>query len=242
MADVFDTPQTGAQESSLIDELVGEGKKFATIEDLAKGKLEADSFIEQLQGENKLTREQLIELEGKTNKQATIAELIDVVKGSNKQETEEGNQPISDDILSKKIEEILGNKTVEQTRETNYKQANQAVLDKVNGDVEAAKSYVAERAKQLGTSVEKLKALGEESPVAFRELMKLDPSTGSPGVTSLAGVTPPQNTPLVIEGHKTKAYYDQLKKEIGPQKYWSDTKIQAQYLKDATALEDRFKN
>ena len=240
--DVFGTAPTGEQSSSLIEQLVGEGKKFATVEDLAKGKLEADSFIEQLQGENKLTREQLIELEGKTNKQATIAELIDVVKGSTQQGTEEGNQPLSDEILSKKIEEILGSKNEEQTRDSNFKQANQAVLDKVNGDVEAANSYVAERAKQLGTSVEKLKSLGEESPAAFRELMKLDPSTGSPGVTSIGGVTPPQDTPQVIDGHKTKAYYDHLKKEIGPQKYWSDTKIQAQYLKDATALADRFNN
>jgi len=241
MSDVFEKSPTG-QEGSLVEQLVGEGKKFATVEDLAKGKLEADSFIEQLEGENKLTREQLAAIEGQSEKQATIAELIEAVKGSNKQEVAEGNQPVSDDDLSKKIEEIIGSKNAEQTREANFKQANQAVLDKVNGDVEAAKSYVAERAKQLGTSVERLKSLGEESPAAFRELMKLDPSTGSPGVASIAGVQPPQDTPTAIEGHHTKAYYDQLKKEIGPGKYWTDTKIQAQYLKDATALGDRFNN
>lgn len=38
-------------EESPLDLLVGEGKKFRTIEDLAKGKLEADRFIEQLKSE-----------------------------------------------------------------------------------------------------------------------------------------------------------------------------------------------
>jgi len=51
--DVFST-QTGDQTSKTsLEELVGEGKKFKTVEDLAKGKLEADSFIAQLEGELK---------------------------------------------------------------------------------------------------------------------------------------------------------------------------------------------
>ena len=240
MSDDIFTSNDRNEAQSVVDTLVGEGKKYKTIEDLAKSRLEADSHIERLENENKLTREQMIELEKKADKEGTIASLIETIKSSNTQGTDEGNQPISDDDLSKKIDEILGSKTEKQTRDSNYKEATQAVLDKVNGDVEAAKSYVAERARQLGTTAEKLKALGEESPKAFKELMNVGRSTGSPGVTSIGGFKPPGDTVTIVDGHRTKAYYEAMKKEMGVSKYWSDRKLQAQYTKDAMALGDRF--
>lgn len=234
-----------AAQRSTLAELVGEGKKFATIEDLAKGKLESDQFIEQLQNENKLVREQMAELEAKKVKEHTVADLVDAVKQANKQATEEGNQPISEDRLSTMVREIMEGELEAQTRAENRSRANKAVLDKVNGDVEAARSYVAERAKELGMSVENLEVLSESSPSAFLKLIGQEPHTGS---QSTAGIHNTANTARlegtakqdVIDGHHTKHYYDKLKAELGPAKYWNDTKIQAQYLKDATALADRF--
>ena len=45
---------------------------------------------------------------------------------------------------------------------------------------------------------------------------------------------------MEVDGHRTKAYYTKLKAELGPAKYWRDTKIQGAYHKDAMALGDRF--
>jgi hypothetical protein len=42
-----------------LEALVGEGKKFKTAEDLARGKLEADNFVKQLQTELATLREDL---------------------------------------------------------------------------------------------------------------------------------------------------------------------------------------
>ena len=249
--DVF--AQTGAAESegtestvttSPLVDLVGEDKKFKTLDDLAKGKLESDKFIEQLQVELKTVREQMAELEDAASKKATVSDLVDAVKNANKKVETEGNQPISEENLKKLVTDIMEGQTEAQTRASNFKQANQSVLDKFNGDVEAARTYTAERAKQLGISVEKLRSLGEESPSAFRTLMDVKPSTGSQSVTALQesvverGANPQR--PMVIDGHRTKAYYDNLKKELGPSKYWNDTKIQGAYSKDAMALGDRF--
>ena len=234
--DVFS--QAGS-ESSALSELVGEGKKFATIEDLAKGKQEADLFIDKLEGEAKLKVEQMVELEAKAQKNHTVAELIEAVKKTN-ESTTEGNQPVSNEDLSKMVKTIMDGEHVEQTKATNRAQANKAVLDKLNGDVEAARSYVAERAKALGTTVDKLQALGEDSPSAFQKLMEIDPSTVQSGVTSLQGSQAPTDTAIVIDGHHTKAYYDALKKEMGAGKYWRDSKLQGQYHKDAMFLEERF--
>ena len=52
-------PDQGANvEGSILDALVGEGKKYANLEELAKGKAEADSFIDKLKDENSDLRKQ----------------------------------------------------------------------------------------------------------------------------------------------------------------------------------------
>jgi len=238
---VFNTP-TGGNNESALGELVGEGKKFATIEDLAKGKLEADTHIQRLEGEATLTREQIGELQKKAEKNVTLSELMETMKKANKGAEEGGNPSLDTDSLSKMVKEIMDGEHESQTKSENRRTANSAVLDKVNGDVEAARSYVAERAKQLGMSVEQVQALGEDSPSAFRTLMGIDPSTRlpQPGVTQLPGQAPPRDTATVIEGHHTKAYYDALKKEMGAVEYWTDDKLQKQYYADAFALGTRF--
>ncbi len=245
--DIFsqDKGNEGAPTDNVVAQLVGEGKKFATIEDLAKGKQEADQFIEQLQNENKLAREQLTELESRKAKEASVADLVDAVKKANEQATEEGDQPISEDRLSTMVREIMEGEHEAQTRADNRARANKAVLDKVQGDVEAAKSYVAERAKELNMSVENLETLSENSPSAFLKLIEAEPNTGSQSSTALPNAANSQTFEStikqdVIDGHHTKAYYEKLKAELGPAKYWNDSKIQGQYTKDAMALGDRF--
>ena len=246
--DVFgktDDQSEGESNDNPLLQLVGDGKKFATVDELARGKLEADQFIEQLQNENKLAREQLTELESKKAKEASVADLVDAVKNANKQATEEGNQPISEDRLSTMVREIMEGESEAQTRATNRARANKAVLDKVSGDVEAAKSYVAEKAKELNMSVDNLQALSEESPSAFLKLIGSEPNTGSQSAASLPGAANSGSFESgakqdVVDGVHTKHYYDKLKADLGPAKYWNNTKIQAQYLKDATALGDRF--
>jgi hypothetical protein len=229
-------------DQSPLAELVGEGKKFKSLEDLAVGKQEADKHIEQLEGELKLLREQMGSLEEQSNKAATVSDLVAAVRNANKPDVE-GNQPVSEEQLQEMVASIMDGRTEAQTRASNYQEANQSVLDKFNGDVEAARTYTAERAKQLHMTAAQLKALGEESPSAFKQLMDVKPSTGSqstqavPGAVQTGSMAPRMDA---IDGHHTKAYYDKLKAEIGPAKYWNDTKIQGQYMKDAVALGDRF--
>jgi hypothetical protein len=242
--DVF-TQTEGDKTGSALEQLVGEDKKFKTVEDLAKGKLQADAHIEQLEGETKLVRDKLAELEGADEKEATVAELLKAVREHQKVQGDEEGDKLSDEDLSKKIREVMQGETEAQTRAKNRGKANQAVLDKMNGDVEAARIYLAERAKQLGMSPEALAELGETSPEAFTKLVEVEQSTGSQGITGLpggadTGASLGTDKPMEIDGHKTKAYYDKLKASLTPLEYWTDPKLQGQYYKDAMALGDRF--
>jgi hypothetical protein len=238
--DVFAQTEGDVSEENPLAVLVGEDKKFKSLEDLAKGKLAADKHIEQLEGELAQIRAQMAEVEEEASKSKTVSDLVDAVKKANKPDAE-GNQPVSEQQLKEMVAQIMDGRTEAQTRASNYQAANQSVLDKFNGDVEAARTYMAERGKQLGMNTEQLKTLGETSPSAFKQLMEVQPSTGSPAVTSLPNeVNRNQGNTDVIDGHHTKAYYDRLKAELGPAKYWNDPQVQADYFKDAMALGDRF--
>jgi hypothetical protein len=246
MTDVFETPTKGEETPvTQVSDLVGEDKKFKTVEDLAKGKLEADSYIEQLKEENRIAREKLGELEGSKSKDETVSELLRAVREHQKDQQGDvkGDNQVNDEDLSERIKAIMQGETEAQTKAQNRSEANQSVLDKVGGSVEAAQAYLAERAKQLGMTVERLRELGEISPSAFAKLVDADSSTVSKGITGLTHQSSSNHQvgpQTEIDGHKTKAYYDALKKEIGPAKYWNDHKIQGQYAKDAMFLRERF--
>ena len=241
MPDMFSSDQ-GTKESTL-DSLVGDGKKFADANELAKGKQEADSFIEQLQGELKGVREDLSTLESKSEKSQTVADLIKAVQESQQQEPGDNNQ-MSEEDLSNKIKDIMQGVSDTSTKAQNLDKGKTLVLKKVNGDIEAAKVFVAERAKQLSMTTDALTALSEVSPDAFAKLIDIDPSTVTKSITTLDGTNTATldaaSPQTLVDGHNTKAYYDALKKEMGIGKYWSDTKVQNQYFKDAEALGDRF--
>lgn len=226
-----------------LEDLVGPGKKFATVEDLARGKLEADKFIDQLKTEKTEVLTALERAEKEKGEQATIADLIKTFRQGGDSDSKEGNQALSDDELQEKIRSIIKGDETKRTREANREQGNKLVLQKANGDAELAKALVAERAAKLGMSPDKLVELSEMSPTAFAKVMEIDLNPNSSGTAGLPKNHPENSSDqgkMEVDGKKTKAYYDSLKAKLGPAKYYSDTKIQLSYMRDATALGDRF--
>lgn len=244
MTDVFEAADQGGEtQQNLIEELVGEDKKFKTLEDLAKGKLEADRFIEKLKEENALAISELEKHGSKEEENVKVSDLIQTVKEAAMQDSE-GNNQLTDEDLSEKVREILRGETEKQTAERNRAKGNELVLQKVGGDVEAAKIYVAERAKELGITPARLAELSEVSPDAFAKLVDSEPSISSRGKVPVQDKNPQalkhSATVESVEGHHTKAYYDRQRKELGTVKYLQNRKLQKQYLDDAIALGDRF--
>lgn len=246
--DVFAAADQGGEpespDPSTVEALVGEGKKFKTIEDLARGKLEADNFIEKLKEENQMALDEIEKLQGNREESARLADLIAAVKDARQQGNAEDNQ-LSEDALSEKIRQIMKGETEAETKRRNRDEGNELVLKKVGGDVEAAKIFIAERAKELNMDSDQLAALSETSPQAFARLIDADLSTGSPsGTVKLQGSNPRAMDAHAdietIDGRHTKLYYDRLRKEMGTLAYLRDKKLQKGYLDDAMYLGDRF--
>jgi hypothetical protein len=246
VTDVFEAADQGGTQDeapSVLEDLVGEDKKFKTLEDLARGKLEADAFIEKLKEENAMALAELEKYGSKEEENAKVSDLIKAVQESAKQDSE-GNNQMTDEDLSEKIREIMKGETEAQTRAQNRDKGNKLVLEKVSGDVEAAKIFVAERARELGISPSRLAELSEVSPDAFAKLIDSESSISSRGKVPLQDRNPQalkhSSSVETVEGRHTKAYYDRMRKELGTVKYLQNRKLQKAYLDDAMALGERF--
>ena len=239
--DVFATDQSG---DSVLDTLVGAGKKFDNVEALAKGKQESDEHIKTIEQENAKLKEDL----EKAGADSNINELIEAVKQAQAiKQSSEGDKTMSQEELQEVIRSIVKDDNTADTKAANRAKGNALVLQKVDGNVEAARALVTERATALGMTPKALAELSEESPEAFAAL--IDPKTsiassGSP--TQLDGVRTDvldSNTiPLEEDGFKTKAWFDAKRKEVGHVKYINDQTIQRELTRSMNGLGERFNN
>lgn len=241
--DIFNTQDQGKDTTNALETLVGDGKKYGDNEALAKSRIEADTFIEQLKDEKKQLSDALEAEQKKTGQTQTIADLIKEVRGQNASDDKTNNQGLSEEDFQERVRTIVQGDSDASTKATNREQGNKLVLDKMKGSVEAAKSYIAERAAELGSTPAKLAELSESSPKAFAKLMDVTPSAAPKSTIGL-----PNNTDnfdnnaaaLEIEGTHTKAYFDARKKELGVVKYVNDTALQLDYMRSAVKLGERF--
>lgn len=244
--DVFAADDQGSSES-VLDTLVGDGKKFENVEALAKGKAESDEHISKIEQENADLKVKVEELAKGETKQKQIDDLLEAIKA--KTEGSEGDKTMSQEELVALTKSIYQDEKAAETKAANRARGNALVLGEVEGNVEAARLLVAERAQALGMSVEALAGLSETSPEAFATLIKGTSDrtvlpTGS--TTQLDGQRTDalgnQGPVLEIDGYKTKAWFDERRKELGVGKFLNDQAIQRELVRSMNGLGERFNN
>jgi|TARA_R110002012_G_C11664243_1_gene612513 hypothetical protein len=220
-----ETPQE-VEQQGVFNTLVGDERKFKTAEDLAKGKLEADNFIDQLKSELSGLRE---ELDKRLTSEEVLAKIQEESRNSVQQEKENTTPSLSED----KVEELV-KKTLESTRSEETKQENlKAVDNKLVGMFgDKAGNWLVNKSQELGVNPGFLEDVAKTSPSAFFNTVGLTESdiqkkssvtTSSINTESLENVT---QTQMAQVG--TKKYYDAIRKE-NPRKYWTP-EIQNQIL------------
>lgn len=211
--------------SNPIDSLVGEGKKFKSIEDLAKAKLEADKHIERIEGENKGMREDLEKLSTKVE---NLASLSEQKQTDPKNQAENTTQAVDKNDLSELVAQTYHDIREKEARQSNLKESNDFAISKF-GDIEKARQGLKQRASELGLSVEDLKEIGSKSPNAFKDMFKAGGNSSEVSVKSSVN-TEADNFGSGDDSTKvgTKAYYDNMRR-TNPHKYWSP-KVQSEYM------------
>lgn len=242
MTDLFnaptdDTPQ--GDDPITVDQLVGEDKQYKTVDELAKAKRHADSFIEQLKSELSGLRNENTSLRDDASTRERLDTILDQLntrqqsqddedfEGSNNQES----PPRSSQPDTQQINALIESRLTEIERE---RTANQNRIDAINKIKDVyGNDYVSrleQRTQELGLTKDEMNSLAGRSPNAFLALVA--PTTNNddrPVSVPRSSVNPGNPTSDPQAG--TADFYKRLK-QTDPQKYWSP-KVQNQLHKDA---------
>ena len=205
--------QTQVQNSDQVfTQTVGEGKQYATQEDLAKGKKEADAFIEQLKVENAQLREDI-------GKRPTLDDVQDIMKLQNESQNNTSSE-LNEEALNTIVDSRLQNRQTLATEHTNITQSSDKMVE-LYGD--KASEQVAKKAGELGVSVQYLQDQAAKSPAMFYSIMGVDntaPNNVVGNQTAQGNNTEQFNTTQHGTKEGTWSYYETLRKE-NPKKYFS---------------------
>lgn len=202
--------------------LVGEGRKYKSVEDLEKAYMNADDFIEKLKQENE-------ELRRKTTAAATIDEALSRTNQQQHEVREDKPAPAVD--IAKLVE-----KTVEEREAKKVREANILKADKMLKDTFGEKALEVYKAKAATPELHKVfMDLAATDPLQFASLFNAKPQTNQTAVDSGGSFN---NSVSYSSGSRegtpgTKEFYNKVRKS-DPNKYYSN-EFQLQMQKAAAA-------
>ena len=210
----LDATKSGDTTQGALATLVGEGRKYKTVEDLAKGYLNADEHIEVLKNDNAALKTDVA-------KGKTINEVLERIEQGRKQTgdtTSVAQKAISAEDIERLVDARLTGRETARTRDANISKAEAALVAKFG---EKAKTVYAQKAD----SPEKRKALNNLAavdPESFTALFSTTTIVGNPADSSTkAGDT----LNVVSQSGRAadadcKEFYDVMRKKE-PNKYYS---------------------
>lgn len=221
---VTPNPETPTEINSYQDHLVGDGKKFQTTEDLAKGKFESDQYIERLLREQEELRTDL-------NTRLTLEELLakrEAEQASNPPGTPpEGERTPIDDVnhgasnldpneIANLVKQSLTQEQQQNARASNMAQAAEALKERWGPNyVETLR----QRGRELGMTEDALDNLASESPRAFTSLVLGERKKVQDGSAPVSSVSVTTTNASTVPGRDMK-YFKELRK-TDPRTYWS---------------------
>lgn len=229
------TTETIDEGRNYLEELVGDDKKFKSVEDLARGKAEADAYIQTL-------TQRLDEQKNQGATLSSLKELLSEIKTKREETPKEEPQPsvtpdagtqVDPNTLKELLESMLNEREQTRVRETNSQKV-QRVLEENFGA--QATAVLNQKARELGMSLNELKDLSMKTPTAFFRLVGAQEGAQKPAVgvplaqPGIRTASPSQTS----QGARGKSYYDNLKR-TNPKLYF-DQKTTVQMHKDMQAL------
>lgn len=197
--------------SGTVGELVGEGKKYKTLEALASAVIHKDEFIETLKNENKEARDKLEDFSkaDKVFKDLTESKTVTTPTAA---------------MTPEQIQQLVTS-TVQQTEQqkveqSNIKKANDELVNKL-GSLEKATEYLNNKANELGLSVDFLMTTAAKSPSAFMNVLGVDEQKTTASNNVMESTKNTQSISNFNTGANTnsKEYFDEIRKNNKAQYY-----------------------
>lgn len=208
--------------SSLVETLVGEGKKFKTVEDLARGKTEADAFIERLKQEKADMLEEMKKQSLGSEQLEELRNELKALRTANVQPSRDGTNPaLTSDGVKSLIEEVMTQTERNRSAQQNVSAANEAMV-KTFGSLEKAAEAVKAKAAEVGMTMDALRGIAANSPTAFLKIM------GESTVADVQPLNPNRVSPSALNTQQpqkavpsTKEDFDAILKAQGRRVYFS---------------------
>ncbi len=195
-------------QSDIVAALVGEGKKYKDVSDLAKAYVHADDFIEKLKAENH-------ELKEKAAAAKTIDEVLERL--NQQQNTQKEDPPTDVPDLQKMVEQAVTGLETRKQKESNLLKAD-TKMKEVFGDKAAEKFAEVASTPELKAAYMQLAAVDPDKFVSLfagNVPKNTAVETGSVNTTNMS-VQVTQRTTTV----GTKEYFDNIRR-TSPAKYYS---------------------
>lgn len=167
---------------------VGEHSAYKSVEDLVKGKAEADKYIAKLLAEAKEKDELIANLTTRAN----ITDELKQIREANTMGTENTNTlEITEDAMRQIALKTMQEEQASQKAAANWQSCRDAVAT-LNSDVDLA---LKNKAQELGCTVEYLQDIAQTSPKAFKSMFGLKDTVSFDSVNFLQSTRHVDNTP-----------------------------------------------
>jgi hypothetical protein len=231
---------TGADQAPKLEDLVGEGKKYATPEAVAKAVVEKDNFIEQLKRETALLREEMAAKTTATDRTQEILDQLEALKKIQPVTEREAYQPTErtevKGLSLEDVEKVIQQREARQKADRNVNTVKEKLVE-IYGD------RYGEAIKQIGEknglSPADLDDLAARSPQLVLNLVQATKAEKL--------VTPPDTTVRPVggfsptaDGHKTRSWWNDLK--ATNKTLYLSREMQMRQYKDAMALGESFED
>lgn len=234
--------ETQPQESFLQKLVEAKGDNWKDPEVLAKGKLEADGYIKNLEDQIAQMREDMKKqdyqaqiLEQLQNKAAETTTAQTATPNNNgSTETQNTTASLSENDLESLVEKTLVKREQDSVIKQNLSQVDQELVNSFGTEAEAT---VRKKAEELGMSLSRLRDIAAESPTAFFSLIGQPQKTFNPMVQ---GSVRTEGVNMQASNTRDWNYYQKLRRE-NPNQYYSP-KVQQQLIQDRMNMGDKFGN
>lgn len=198
-------------------ELVGDDKKFKDPKALAKGKAEADRYIE-------LLKKQLADANAELNTRTSLDSFLTQMKDKPQGQAPVQPSPVppASDIgaldeskLEERLMQILAKREAAKMSETNTERVTRVLSEQLGSN---QSTFIKQKSAELQMPVAELEAFAIKSPAAFFRLVGISeerPNNGNP-VVPRSGVN--SSSVPSTGGVKNKAYFEKLK-QTDPKTY-----------------------
>lgn len=244
---IDDNPIRADDNVNYLNELVGEGKKFKTVEDLAKGKHTADGYVEHLKSRLDEMRTDYNRLREEQAARAKLEDILDQIN-TGRQQQQQTEQRETDTRVQQQmpfdpneVANIVQSKILEhessKKQQDNYTIVRNKLQERFGNNYQAV---LKEQTENLGLTEDFVNDLARNHPQVLFKTLGIDSNQ-----TRESFMSPPRSNtrsdsfkPNVQK--RTWSYYQKMKRD-DPKKY-RDSQTHVQMWKDHVELGKEFED